>query len=90
MRHNSILKVSTTFPNNVKTPGLAVTIAIFHLIEVGMAGRGGGWGVRGPESPLDFRTNFTQTWLAINIIGSFSVVVGHSVTSSIFKVWREK
>ncbi len=57
--------------------GLSFHVAAFHLVEVGVArGGGGGWGVRGPEMPLDFRTNFTQTWLAICVVGSYSVSVG--------------
>jgi hypothetical protein len=65
--------------------GLAVHVAVYHLIDVGV-GRGGiGWGVRGPELPLDFRTNFTQTWLAINVIGSFVVVPAKTLTASVLK-----
>ena len=60
-------------------------VAVFHLIEVGVGRGGGGWGVRGPELPLDFRTNFTQTWLAISVIGSYSVVVGKNLSCSIVK-----
>ena len=65
--------------------GLAIHVAIYHLIDIGV-GRGGiGWGVRGPEMPLDFRTNFTQTWLAINVIGSFCVMPDKNLAASILK-----
>jgi hypothetical protein len=35
--------------------GFAVHVAVYHLIEVGVGGGGVGWGVRGPELPLNFR-----------------------------------
>jgi len=71
--------------------GLAIHTGIFHLIDVGLSSRGGGWGVvRGPESPLDFRTNFTQTWLALNVISSFSLATDKKAYSALIKVrWKE-
>jgi len=61
------------------------------LIDVGLSSNGAGWGmVRGPESPLDFRTNFTQTWLALNVISSFSLATDKKAYSTLIKVrWKE-
>ena len=56
-----------TYLNILCELGLGVHLAFLHLIEVDQYG---------PEAPLDFRTNFLQTWLAISLIGSLSISLG--------------
>ena len=57
----------STVQVNLGVHGLGVHLAFLHLIEVDQYG---------PEAPLDFRTNFLQTWLAISLIGSLSISLG--------------
>ena len=46
-------------------------MSFLHLTEIGA---GASWySILGPEGPLDFRSNYIQTCLALSIMGSLSV-----------------
>ena len=73
-----------TFLNILCELGFALHISIFHLIEIGNGTAA--HNVMGPEGPLDFRSNFLQTWLSISLIGSLSVSIGNSIHSTFIQV----
>ena len=56
--------------------GVALLLAFLHLMEIGN-GKNLAYAI-GPENPLDFRSNFLQTWVAISLIGSLSISLGDS------------
>ena len=73
-----------TFLNILCELGFALHLSIFHLIEIGNGTTANG--VLGPEGPLDFRSNFLQTWLSISLMGSLSVSIGNSFYSTLIQV----
>jgi hypothetical protein len=73
-----------TYLNIVCEMGLALHVALLHLLEIGSGGNS--LSVTGPEGPLDFRSNFLQTWLGITLMGSLSVSLGENFTASVIQV----
>ena len=65
-----------TFLNIICEMGFAVHLSLLHLLEIGNGTNA--FSVLGPEGPLDFRSNYLQTWLAISLIGSLTVSIGNS------------
>ena len=73
-----------TFLNILCELGFALHLSIFHLIEIGNGTTANS--ILGPEGPLDFRSNFLQTWLSISLMGSLSVSIGNSSYSTLLQV----
>ena len=60
-----------TYLNILLELGVALQVSFLHLTEIGA---GASWySILGPEGPLDFRSNYIQTCLALSIMGSLSV-----------------
>lgn len=56
---------------------VAIYTSVVHMLEFGVGGHN--------SQPLDFRANFMQTWLAVTLIGSMAVRLGHSYRSTALK-----
>ena len=60
-----------TYLNILLELGVALQVSFLHLTEIGA---GASWySILGPEGPLDFRSNYIQTCLALSMMGSLSV-----------------